>query len=173
MKDNWLVQEITGLPETGKTAALFALQRGYISSGFKVAHIVPTEAMVRWLAKRVPRGELESIDLMSYHTAFKQRKIQNFRSAWDVVLIDDIDIMPDDEGDVLALLYHIFQARDKPLAIFYARSSIRIESLRAQHWFKRLLLSFLPDRSFGYNYGKYFNGTLYTIGNSTLEDWDV
>ena len=143
-----LVQKITGEIQTGKSTVLRALARGFVSGCIadnprKVAYVVPEQMDANWFRDMLP----SSVDIMSYTDAIERRRLSN---GYEVILIDDTEQMPTEEGFIVDLALHMYRHSEKPLSVFYtalpattqARLSWWTLRHKARRFFSRITKSF-------------------------------
>lgn len=91
------IKRINGVRQWGATTTIQALISGYESMGITAIHVVPTQGLAWW--NRSVFGKKP----VSYFEFTRMLRAPNFKDI-DVILFDDYSLMPNTDGEPLALL---------------------------------------------------------------------
>lgn len=110
------VQKIKSGPRAGKTSLLKAMALGGASRGLSVAVIVPSpELSSTYLHAFSEIKTAAEVVLLTYHEAFVRRALS--KTFYNLILLDDCDLMDFSEGDPVDLAEQICATRDWPATI--------------------------------------------------------
>jgi hypothetical protein len=115
-----LVQRIKSGIRTGKTELLISIARGASEKGFKVLFITPTKSFSQSLQEH---RKVTFCDVKSWDEVLRSR----FFYRYNFILLDDVERMPQEEGDPVAVCEHSMKAYTKPFTIIGAYGTLDLQ----------------------------------------------